>query len=262
MRVIIRNDAASACISAARIIAALVKRKPTAVLGLATGGTPVVCYQELIRLHQQESLDFSQVTTFNLDEYLGLPREHSESFYSFMHRHFFDYINIDLSRVNLPDGLAADLPNACDQYEQKIVAAGGIDLQLLGIGSNGHIGFNEPGSSLASRTRVKTLCTETIRDNARFFGSEAAVPKRSITMGVGTILDARSCLLLVTGANKAATIRSAIEGPITSQNTATALQMHPAVTAILDEAAASWLGRRDYYLQSESGMSNPDHWQA
>ena len=258
MRVIIRRNAESACVTAARTIAALVHRKPNAVLGLATGGTPVNCYAELIRLHRQGKLDFSNVTTFNLDEYVGLPREHSQSFYSFMHDKFFNHVNVAPSRVHLPDGMASDLAKACDDYEQQITDAGGIDLQLLGIGSDGHIAFNEPGSSLASRTRVKTLCLETIRDNARFFGSEAAVPRLSVTMGVGSIMDARRCLLLVTGANKAAAVRSAIEGPITSQVTASALQMHRFATVVLDEGAASWLTRKADYQFAESSMPDPD----
>ncbi len=258
MRVIIRPSAEAAAVTAARIIASTVRQKPNAVLGLATGGTPVNCYRELIRLHRDGQLDFSGVTTFNLDEYVGLAREHPQSFYSFMHRELFDQINVDSARVHLPDGLANDMDRACAQYEQAIVAAGGIDLQLLGIGTDGHIAFNEPGSSLASRTRIKTLCEETIRDNARFFGSEAAVPRLSVTMGVGTILDSRQCLMLVTGEKKSAAVRSAIEGPVTSQVTASALQFHRAVIVVLDEAAASWLTRRSHYLHSESAMPNPD----
>lgn len=255
---IIRRDAAAASVTAARVIASLIRRKPKSVLGLATGGTPVGCYSELIRLHRAGELDFSQVTSFNLDEYLGLPREHPQSFFAFMHHHLFDHINIDRSRVHLPDGMASDPMAACDAYERQIVDAGGIDLQLLGIGTDGHIAFNEPGSSLASRTRVKTLCEETIRDNARFFGSEAAVPRLSVTMGVGSILDTRECLLLVTGEKKAAAVRSAIEGPLTSQVTASALQLHRSVIAVLDEAAASWLTRNAHYRHAEAGMPDPD----
>lgn len=258
MRVIIRKQAQAACVTAARLIASLIHQKPDAVLGLATGGTPVSCYAELIRLHRCGELDFSQVTTFNLDEYVGLPREHSQSFSSFMHEHFFNHVNIDPTRIHLPDGNAEDMAKACDEYEQRIARAGGIDLQLLGIGSDGHIAFNEPGSSLASRTRVKTLCHETIRDNARFFGSEAAVPRLSVTMGVGSIMDARQCLLLVTGEKKAAAIRSAIEGPVTSQVTASALQFHRFATAVLDEPAASWLSRKSHYDFAESSMPDPD----
>lgn len=260
MRVITRRNAQAACVTAARIIASLVRQKPNAVLGLATGGTPVNCYAELIRLHRNGEVDFSQVTTFNLDEYVGLPREHLQSFYAFMHENFFNHVNIDPSRIHLPDGMAENLPKACEEYEQSIARAGGIDMQLLGIGSDGHIAFNEPGSSLASRTRVKTLCLETIRDNARFFGSESAVPRLSVTMGVGSIMDARECLLLVTGEKKAAAVRNAIEGPVTSQVTASALQFHRFATAVLDEAAASWLSRKSHYDFAESSMPDPDQW--
>jgi len=260
MRVIIKPDAAAACLTAARMFAKLVHQKPAAVLGLATGGTPVGCYAELIRLHRDEQLDFSRVTTFNLDEYVGLARTHGQSFYAFMFEKFFDHINIDRTRIHLPDGMASDLDAMCEGYEQAIATAGGIDLQLLGIGSDGHIAFNEPGSSLSSRTRVKTLTAETIRDNARFFGDEASVPRLSVTMGVGSILDAKRCILLVTGEKKAAAVRGAIEGPLTSQLTASALQFHRHAVAILDEAAASWLTRRDEYRFAESSMPDTDIW--
>ncbi len=258
MRVIVRSTAEAACVTAARIIAQQVRQKPTSVLGLATGGTPVQCYRELIRLHREGQLDFSAVTTFNLDEYLGLPPEHPQSYHTFMYENLFQHINVDRSRVHLPNGMASDIQAACDAYEQAIVAAGGIDLQLLGIGTDGHIAFNEPGSSLASRTRVKTLAERTVRDNARFFDRPEEVPVLAVTMGVGTILDSRQCLLLVTGEHKAAAVRGAIEGPITSQNTASALQLHRDTIAVLDEAAASWLTRRDHYRHAESHMPDPD----
>jgi glucosamine-6-phosphate deaminase len=225
---------------------------------LATGGTPVRCYSELIRLHREDQLDFAGVTTFNLDEYLGLPSDHPQSFHAFMYENLFDHINLDRSRINIPDGMALDAQAACDAYERKISDAGGIDLQLLGIGTDGHIAFNEPGSSLASRTRIKTLCEQTIRDNARFFDRPDEVPRLAVTMGVGTILDSRQCLLLVTGENKAAAIRSAIEGPVTSQITASALQLHRDTIAVLDEAAASWLTRSSHYRHAESHMPDPD----
>lgn len=258
MRVIIRRDAQAACVTAARMIATVVRHKPNAVLGLATGGTPVACYAELIRMVREQALDLAGVTTFNLDEYVGLPITHPQSFHAFMHHQFFDHVNIDPSRIHLPDGMAPDMATACQAYEDKIAATGGIDIQLLGIGSDGHIAFNEPGSSLASRTRIKTLTRETIRDNARFFGSEAAVPRTSVTMGVGSIMDSRKCVLLVTGEKKAAAVRSAIEGPVTSQVTASALQFHRHAIAVIDEAAASWLTRRDDYRFAESSMPNPD----
>lgn len=258
MRVIIRPTADDACITAARLIAAQVIRKPTSVLGLATGGTPVVCYRELIRLHQAGQLDFSGVTTFNLDEYVGLPPEHPQSFHAFMYENLFNHINLAPDRIHLPNGMADDLAAMCDDYEQKIAAAGGIDVQLLGIGTDGHIAFNEPGSSLASRTRLKALHRQTLQDNARFFSSVDEVPKLSVTMGVGSILDSRQCLLLATGANKADAIQQAIEGPIGSRITASALQMHRFGIAILDEAAAAKLAHADDYRLAESLMPDPD----
>lgn len=259
LRVIIRPTADDACITAARLIAAQVIRKPASVLGLATGGTPVVCYRELIRLHQAGKLDFASVTSFNLDEYVGLGPDHPQSFHYFMYENLFNHINIAPDRIHLPNGLADDLAAMCDDYEQRIAAAGGIDLQLLGIGTDGHIAFNEPGSSLSSRTRLKALHHQTLRDNARFFDSIDEVPKLSVTMGVGSILDSRQCLLLATGANKAEAIRGAIEGPITSQNTASALQWHRQAIAILDEAAASQLQHAADYQLAESLMPDPDH---
>lgn len=258
MRIIIRPDAEAACVTAARIIARRVIDKPDAVLGLATGGTPVKCYRELIRLHRERGLDFASVTTFNLDEYIGLAAEHPQSYHTFMDRHLFDHINVDRSRVHIPDGTAEDIAAACEAYERNIAEAGGIDIQLLGIGTDGHIGFNEPGSSLAGRTRIKTLCEETVRDNARFFGSSEEVPRLAVTMGVGTILDSRCCLLLATGAKKAAAVRSAVEGPVTSRITASALQLHRHAIAVLDEAAASWLTHCDQYRHAESYMPDPD----
>src|SRR6056297_1357208 len=186
------------------------------VLGLATGGTPIRVYRKLVEMHDNDRLDFSAVTTFNLDEYVGLPGDHPQSYRYFMQQQLFDHINVDLHRTHVPDGTAADPATAACDYEGRIRQAGGIDLQLLGIGSNGHIAFNEPGSSLASRTRLKSLAAETIRDNARFFGSESDVPRLAITMGVGTIMEAKQCLLLATGENKATAIRDAIEGPVTA----------------------------------------------
>lgn len=251
MRVVIVDDAESAGRRAAQEIAALVRRKPNAVLGLATGGTPVRCYRELIRLHQQEGLDFASIQTFNLDEYLGLPADNPQSYRHFMQDNLFDHLNIPRQQTHVPDGMASDIEAFCQQYEQQIQAAGGIDLQLLGIGSDGHIAFNEPGSSLASRTRLKSLAAETVRDNARFFGSEADVPKLAITMGVGTIMESKQCLLLATGENKATAVRDAIEGAVTARVTASALQMHPHTIAVLDAPAAAELEFADYYREAE-----------
>lgn len=243
MEIIIQETAEQSTAIAARIIAALLRQKPDAVLGLATGGTPVLLYRTLIAM----DLDWSQVTTFNLDEYIGLPREHPQSYHSFMWENLFRHINISKDRVHIPDGNAADVPASCADYEARIKHAGGIDLQLLGIGTDGHIGFNEPTSSLASRTRIKTLTRRTREDNARFFGSESAVPLHVVTMGIGTIMEARRNLLLAFGANKAHAIAEAVEGPITSSNPASVLQMHASVQVCLDEPAASELKRADYY---------------
>jgi len=253
--VIIELDAEAASRRAARFVADLVRRKPDCVLGLATGSTPLLTYRELIRLHKEDGLDFSQVTTFNLDEYVGLSSLHPQSYRCFMQQNLFEHINIDLTRTNVPDGRALDFELHCRQYEQRIRDAGGIDLQILGIGSDGHIAFNEPGSSLGSRTRLKCLTTETIRDNARFFGGEDTVPRLAVTMGVGTILESRRCLLLAFGPHKAAAIRDTVEGPVTAQVTASALQLHREVICVLDEAAARLLVRRDYYAEVERAQS-------
>jgi glucosamine-6-phosphate deaminase len=231
------------------------RKKPDCVLGLATGSSPLGTYRELIRLHREDGLDFSQVTTFNLDEYVGLSSVHPQSYRRFMQDNLFDHINVRPERTNVPDGRALDFDNHCRQYEQRIKDAGGIDLQILGIGSDGHIAFNEPGSSLGSRTRLKTLASETIRDNARYFGGEDKVPRLAVTMGVGTILESRRCLLLAFGEHKAKAIRDTIEGPVTAQVTASALQLHREVICILDEAAASLLARRAYYAEVEQAQA-------
>jgi glucosamine-6-phosphate deaminase len=251
VRVIIEPTAADVDRRAARFVAELVRRKPDCVLGLATGGTPLGTYRELIRLHREEGLDFSQVTTFNLDEYVGLAPSHPHSYRYFMQKNLFEHVNLDPARTHVPDGRALDFDAHCRQYEQRIRDAGGIDLQVLGVGSDGHIAFNEPGSSLGSRTRLKTLTGETVRDNARFFGSEEQVPRLAITMGVGTILESQRCLLVALGPGKASAIRSTIEGPVTAQITASALQLHRDVVVIVDEAAGGWLERREYYAEVE-----------
>jgi glucosamine-6-phosphate deaminase len=255
VRVIIETDGEQVGRRAARFVADLVRRKPDCVLGMATGSTPLAVYRELIRLHREEGLDFSQVTTFNLDEYVGLGSAHPQSYRHFMQTSLFDHINIAPQRTHVPDGRALDFDTHCRLYEQQIRDAGGIDLQILGIGSDGHIAFNEPGSSLGSRTRLKTLASETIRDNARFFGGEEKVPRLAVTMGVGTILESRRCLLLAFGAQKAVAIRDTVEGPITAQVTASALQLHREVIGIFDEAAARLLVRRDYYAEVERSQT-------
>lgn len=251
MRVIVEPDAASVSRTAARFVSELVHRRPKCVLGMATGSTPLGLYNELIRLHREEQLDFSRVATFNLDEYVGLAPTHPQSYRFFMQKNLFDHINIDPRNTHVPDGRALNFEAHCEWYEKILREEGGIDLQILGIGTDGHIAFNEPGSSLGSRTRLKTLTAETVQDNARFFGSLDEVPRLAVTMGVGTILESRRCLLLATGESKAQAIRDTIEGPVTAQVTASALQLHRDVVAIIDEAAASRLQRHEYYLEVE-----------
>jgi glucosamine-6-phosphate deaminase len=243
MEIIIQNTPEAATSVAAKIIARLLREKPDAVLGLATGSTPLLLYRELIAM----KLDWRKVTTFNLDEYIGLPKEHPQTYHSFMWENLFRHVNIAKKNVHIPDGNAKDIPKFCVKYEKQIRAAGGIDLQVLGIGTDGHIGFNEPTSSLASRTRIKTLTRQTVKDNARFFGSEDQVPHHVITMGIGTIMEARQNLLLAFGEKKATAIAEAVEGPITAVNPASILQMHPVAKLCMDKGAASQLKRADYY---------------
>lgn len=251
MRVVILESSQQVSVRAADLICQLVASKPQCVLGLATGGTPLGTYQELIERYRAGQVSFAGVSTFNLDEYVGLPFGHEQSYRNFMHQHLFGLADFELSRCHLPDGNAVDIPAACCEYEQQIAAAGGIDLQLLGVGSDGHIAFNEPGSSLASRTRIKALTERSRRDNARFFSSLEEVPKLSVTMGVGTILESRQIVLLATGSNKAATVKALVEGPVTAQVPASALQLHPQVIVLLDRAAADGLLRADYYQEVE-----------
>jgi glucosamine-6-phosphate deaminase len=246
MEIIIQPDDRRATLLAAARIERLVRHRPDAVLGLATGNSQVAVYDELVRMHREEGLDFGRVTTFNLDEYLGLDASHPASFHHYMREHLFDHVNVDPRRVHIPDGTAADVPAHCADYEAAIAAAGGIDLQLLGIGVEGHIGFNEPSSSLSSRTRIKTLTAGTRHDNAASFVA-GEVPRHVVTMGIGTIMESRECLLLALGARKARAVADAVEGPITASVPASMLQMHVAAKVVVDEAAASLLERADYY---------------
>jgi glucosamine-6-phosphate deaminase len=232
---------------AAQFVADLLNTKPNAVLGLATGSTPLGLYRELVRMHKEEGLDFSQVTTFNLDEYVGLQANHDQSYHYFMHENLFKHINIPKDRIHIPSGTTKNYKAFCQWYEDRIKQCGGIDLQILGIGSDGHIAFNEPGSSLASRTRLKTLAHQTIQDNARFFKKMEDVPIYAITMGVGTILEARRLVVVANGDKKADAVAKMIEGPVTSMITATAVQLHPDVSVFIDEPAASKLQMTDYY---------------
>jgi glucosamine-6-phosphate deaminase len=248
MLVVIRKDYEEVSREAARIVAGVVRSNPEIVLGLATGSTPLGLYNQLIALYRAGDLDFSRSTSFNLDEYLGLSPSHPQSFHYFMEQNFFSHVNFSREKVYIPDGTVnGDYDAYCARYEDAIKAAGGIHLQILGIGRNGHVGFNEPTSSLASRTRLKALSRETIEDNRHFFPGESEMPRCAITMGIGTILDSRRVLLLASGRSKAAAVAKAIEGPITSSVSASALQMHPDVTFIIDEEAAYSLTQRDYY---------------
>ncbi len=258
MEVIIQPDIKTASVLGAHIVARVVKRKPDAVLGLATGNTPLLLYSELIRFHKEENLDFEYITTFNLDEYVGLAPSHPASYNSFMWKNLFIDLNIPRHRIHIPDGLSPDIPAFCRQYEGAIKAAGGIDLQILGIGTDGHIGFNEPSSSLSSRTRIKTLTMQTRKDNAPFFEDEEHVPQHVITMGVGTIMESRICLMLAFGAKKADAVARMVEGPITASVPASILQMHQHAIVITDEEAASKLERADYYRWV---YDNKPYWQ-
>jgi len=247
MEVVICPTYEEMSVQAAREVASLLNTKPNAVLGLATGSTPLGLYKELVRLHKEEGLDFSQITTFNLDEYVGLPDNHEQSYHYFMRENLFQHINVPLQNTHVPSGTTRNHVAFCEWYERRITECGGIDLQILGIGSDGHIAFNEPGSSLGSRTRIKTLAKQTIDDNARFFEKAEDVPIYAITMGVGTILEARKLVLVANGEGKAEAVAAAIEGPVTSMITASALQLHPDSMIFLDEAAAGKLKMADYY---------------
>lgn len=247
MEVIIRPTAEDAAVLTARIIAKALRTKPHMALGLATGRTMELLYERLVMLHKTEGLDFSLARTFNLDEYVGLPATHEGSYRYYMNYHLFSKVNIDRRCTHLPNGMAADLDAECRRYEEHMQEIGGIDLQLLGLGKSGHIGFNEPLSALRSRTRVKSLTDTTVSENCPLFKDPASMPRRAITMGVGTILDGRRLLLLVTGKAKADVLARAVEGPITAMISATAIQLHAHCTVVVDEAAASNLKGSEYY---------------
>jgi glucosamine-6-phosphate deaminase len=247
MEVIIQPTKELACSLVARIVAKELRHNPHLVLGLATGKTMECVYEKLVRMHRDETLDFSLCRTFNLDEYVGLFPSDQNSYRHYMNHHLFRHVNVDPRNTHLPNGLADNLEHECQRYESTIKRFGGIDLQLLGIGKAGHIGFNEPLSALHSRTRVKALTPTTIQQNAVFFGGENRMPRRAITMGVGTIMEARRCLLLATGDSKSGVIAQAVEGPITSMVSASALQLHPRCTVVVDEEAAAELKEKDYY---------------
>lgn len=258
MEVIITESKQKAEETTANIIASRVQKTPDALLGLATGRTMESLYSLLIEKHQHEGLDFSKISTVNLDEYVGLEGDHEQSYRYYMNKHLLSHVNIDPQNTHLPNGTANDIPAECRRYEQVITDKGGIDLQLLGIGSDGHIGFNEPGSSLVSRTRIKTLTKETVEQNGAIFGDPDKVPRHALTMGVGTIMDAHQVILLATGSSKAQIIADAVEGPITAWVTASILQMHPSAIVIVDEEAAAKLRNYDYYKWA---YENKPDWQ-
>jgi glucosamine-6-phosphate deaminase len=243
---------------AARKIAQLISRKPEAVIGLATGSSPLAIYAELAAAVRSGSLDASRVSGFALDEYVGIPEQHPESYAAVLRREVTEPLRLDPARVLVPDGRAADLDGACQAYEAAIRDAGGVDLQILGIGANGHIGFNEPTSSFASRTRIKTLAPKTRADNARFFDSPEQVPMHCLTQGLGTILDATTLVLVAQGETKADAVAKAVEGPISSMCPGSALQLHRDANVIVDEAAASRLVLADYYRYT---FANRPAWQ-
>ncbi|MBO7147043.1 MAG: glucosamine-6-phosphate deaminase [Lentisphaeria bacterium] len=261
MDVIIRPDAASAEALTAEIIANALRVKPNLTLGLATGATMEKVYQRLADMNKAGALDFSLCKTFNLDEYVGLPAEDRNSYRYYMNYHLFDRINIDKRNTHLEDGTAADLEAECAHYEQLMDEAGGVDLQLLGIGLSGHIGFNEPLSSFSSRTRAVNLTPTTMAQNGPYFDPAKGekMPNRALTMGVGTILDARKLVMLVTGERKADIIAAALEGPMTSMVSGSAIQLHDDCVVILDEAAAAKLTLKDYY---RSAFENDPKWDA
>jgi glucosamine-6-phosphate deaminase len=218
------------------------------VLGLATGSSPLLAYRELVRRHREEGLSFAGVRAFLLDEYVGLPAGHPQSYRQVIRRELTDAVGIDAELVHGPDGSSPDPLRAARQYEEQLASAGPVAVQVLGIGANGHLGFNEPGSSLGSRTRVKTLTEQTRRDNARFFGDDVEeVPRHVLTQGLGTILRAEHLVLVATGEHKAAPVAAAVEGPLSASCPASVLQLHPHVTVVLDEAAAGRLERADHY---------------
>ncbi|TYL51472.1 glucosamine-6-phosphate deaminase [Nocardioides sp. BGMRC 2183] len=250
MEVVPLTDADEVGRIAADVVETVVRRRADAVLGLATGSTPLPTYRELVRRHRASvGPSYARVRCFNLDEYVGLPAGHPQSYRATIARELTDDLGIAPDRVHGPDPAPDGLADAGARYEAALESAGGVDVQLLGIGSDGHLAFNEPGSSLGSLTRIKTLTEQTRRDNARFFGSLDDVPRHVLTQGLGTILRARHLLLIATGAGKAEALAAAVEGPVSASCPASVLQHHPHVTVLVDEAAAGRLERRDHYRE-------------
>ena len=247
MEILIRDTPEEGARVASRLVRKILSIRSNPVLGLATGGTPLRLYREMIRMYQAGELSFQDCTSFNLDEYVGLPPEDERSYHHYMRTHLFDQVDMDPDHIHLPNGCAGDLRQACRDYEQKIKESGGIDLQVLGIGANGHIGFNEPTGSLASRTWVKILSEQTMRDNAVYFDRPEDVLRHVVTIGIATVMETRYCLLLANGAKKADAVRNMIEGPVSASCPASILQMQRRVTIVLDEEAAYLLTFKDHY---------------
>jgi glucosamine-6-phosphate deaminase len=238
MRVLVTPDFRTLSQTATELAIKAIRSRPDLVLGLPTGNTPQGMYEELVRAHREQQVDFSRIRTFNLDEYLGVASAHPQSFHSYMRKHFFDHVNVDSANAYIPDGSPGiDAEQESAMYEAAIHEAGGIDLLIVGVAANGHIAFNEPGSAFDSRTRVVDLAPETIANAQQHFRNEPA-PRQAITMGIGTILEARRILLLASGADKADAVKRALQGPVSTACPASALQLHPRVIAIVDEAAA------------------------
>jgi len=259
VEVVVVRDAGAAGALVADIVVALLRRRPAAVLGLATGSSPLPAYRELIERHRRGDVSFARARGFLLDEYVGLPPGHPQSYRAVIERELAGHVDFAPDAVRGPDVHAADLLAACDAYEDAIAGAGGVDLQLLGIGTDGHVAFNEPGSSLASRTRIKTLTAQTRADNARFFDSPDEVPRHVITQGLGTIREARHLVLVATGAGKADAVRAMVEGPVSASCPASALQLHPHATVVIDEQAAGRLALADYYRDTFAGKPAWQH---
>ncbi len=249
MEVVIAASVDAVADIAAGIIARLVRERPNPVIGLATGSSPLGAYRRLIAMHRDEGLSFASTSAVMLDEYVGLPAGHTEAYRTVIHHEFVDHVDLPSSRVHSPLVHTDDLDDACQQYDRTVTELG-VDVQLLGIGSDGHIGFNEPGSSLVSRTRIKTLTDQTHDDNARFFDSLDDVPRHVVTQGLGTIGDAEHLVMIATGASKAAPVAAAVEGPVRAMCPASVMQLHPHVTVLVDEAAAAQLELADYYRQT------------
>ncbi|MCW5953560.1 MAG: glucosamine-6-phosphate deaminase [Propionibacteriaceae bacterium] len=256
--IICPNEDRVAEVAAAKAVKIAQAIGPKVVLGVATGSSPVKTYRELEKLVAAGELDLSEASAFALDEYVGIAKGHPESYHEVIHRTVTIPLGLDPARVHVPNGFAEDLSTAGEAYEAAIRAAGGVDIQFLGVGSNGHIGFNEPTSSLSSRTRIKTLAASTRADNARFFDSIDDVPMHCLTQGLGTILDARTAILMATGEGKADAVAAMIEGPVTSMWPGSVLQLHQHATIVIDEAAASKLALREYYKETYAHL--PD-WQ-